>query len=84
MNNLSFSTAEPRANTMGYRSPEDILRNACSKVTDMWSLGCILAELKTGTILFEAGYRTELLKDMVEVTGTKLGRLLYFNALLSF
>lgn len=37
-----------------YRSPEIIFRSPYSFPIDMWSLGCILAELKLGEPLFPA------------------------------
>ena len=36
----------------------------------MWSLGCILAELKTGQLLFEAFDKKELVLKMIKVTNT--------------
>lgn len=34
-----------------YRSPEVMLRLPCDEKIDMWSLGCILAELFTGEMI---------------------------------
>ena len=47
--------------------PEVILKNPFSKAIDMWSLGCILAELKTGEVLFDAWEKYELLLQMKKV-----------------
>ncbi|GAX15006.1 CDC-like kinase [Fistulifera solaris] len=39
-------------NTRQYRAPEVILGTGWSMPSDMWSLGCILAELYSGELLF--------------------------------
>jgi serine/threonine protein kinase len=36
-----------------YRAPEVILGLSYSQKIDLWSLGCILAELSTGYVLFQ-------------------------------
>jgi serine/threonine protein kinase len=36
-----------------YRAPEVILGLAYGQKIDLWSLGCILAELSTGYVLFQ-------------------------------
>lgn len=41
-----------------YRAPEIILGIPCGKSVDMWSLGCILAELFSGIPLFPAGHNS--------------------------
>ena len=66
---MSSSTADP-PQTLIYMSPEAILSKAYSKAFDMWSLGCILAELKTGKVLFDAYDKWELLQDMRTVRNT--------------
>lgn len=38
-----------------YRAPEVILGLAYGQKIDLWSLGCILAELATGYVLFQVG-----------------------------
>ena len=68
--NLSFSTAIPIAQTMAYMSPEVILTKVFTKAIDMWSLGCILAELKTGQILFNVLDEYELVLEMTKVMNT--------------
>lgn len=52
-----------------YRAPEVILGNRYSLAIDMWSLGCILAELYTGTPLFAGEDEADLLARMMEVLG---------------
>jgi len=53
-----------------YRSPEVIFGLRYDKSIDIWSLGCILAELYTGTPLFPGSDETEQLAMIMEVLGT--------------
>ena len=43
-----------------YRAPEVILGLPYDQKIDIWSFGCILAELLTGTVLFQVCYLTSL------------------------
>ncbi|KXS16268.1 kinase-like protein [Gonapodya prolifera JEL478] len=52
-----------------YRSPEVILGINYSMAIDMWSLGCILAELFTGYPLFPGENEQEQLACIMEVKG---------------
>ncbi|KAG1696663.1 Dual specificity tyrosine-phosphorylation-regulated kinase 2 [Nymphon striatum] len=52
-----------------YRSPEVILGIPYSTSIDMWSLGCILAELYTGCPLFPGENEIEQLACIMEVIG---------------
>ena len=52
-----------------YRSPEVILGYPYTEAIDMWSLGCILAELLTGKVLFRADNEVELLMLIIELNG---------------
>eukprot|EP00127_Corallochytrium_limacisporum_P001547 Clim_evm8s65 gene=Clim_evmTU8s65 len=52
-----------------YRSPEVILGQPYSLAIDMWSLGCILAELFTGYPLFPGENEEDQLLAMMEVLG---------------
>ncbi|KAG2180143.1 hypothetical protein INT43_003931, partial [Umbelopsis isabellina] len=52
-----------------YRSPEVILGMTYSMTIDMWSLGCILAELYTGYPLFPGENEQEQLACIMEVQG---------------
>lgn len=45
----SYSTVQTRH----YRSPEVILRHGFDYMADIWSAGCVMFELATGTLLFE-------------------------------
>uniref|UniRef100_A0A6I8PEM5 dual-specificity kinase n=1 Tax=Ornithorhynchus anatinus TaxID=9258 RepID=A0A6I8PEM5_ORNAN len=50
-----------------YRSPEVILGRPYDTAIDMWSLGCILAELNTGSPLFAGENELEQLACIMEV-----------------
>ncbi|KAI0241746.1 Dual specificity tyrosine-phosphorylation-regulated kinase 4 [Lamellibrachia satsuma] len=52
-----------------YRSPEVILGLPYSMPIDMWSLGCILAELYTGYPLFPGENEVEQLACIMEIQG---------------
>jgi len=52
-----------------YRSPEVILGLSYNTSIDMWSLGCILAELYTGHPLFPGDNEIDLLMRVIEVLG---------------
>ncbi|XP_071453889.1 dual specificity tyrosine-phosphorylation-regulated kinase 4 [Hetaerina americana] len=52
-----------------YRSPEVILGLSYGPAIDMWSLGCILAELYTGYPLFPGENEVEQLACIMEVLG---------------
>ncbi|KZV91616.1 kinase-like protein [Exidia glandulosa HHB12029] len=52
-----------------YRSPEVILGMNYSMAIDMWSLGCILAELYTGYPIFPGENEQEQLACIMEVLG---------------
>jgi dual specificity tyrosine-phosphorylation-regulated kinase 2/3/4 len=52
-----------------YRAPEVILGVGYSKAIDMWSFGCILAEMHLGRPLFPGESEIELLMYIAEVKG---------------
>ncbi|KAI7824412.1 kinase-like domain-containing protein [Gamsiella multidivaricata] len=52
-----------------YRSPEVILGMSYNMAIDMWSLGCILAELYTGYPLFPGENEQEQLACIMEIQG---------------
>lgn len=53
-----------------YRSPEVVLGNKYDMAVDMWSLGCVAAELFLGLPLFPAAGELDLLSRMTDVLGT--------------
>ncbi|XP_047328666.1 dual specificity protein kinase YAK1 homolog isoform X2 [Impatiens glandulifera] len=52
-----------------YRSPEVLLGYQYSTAIDMWSLGCIVAELFLGLPLFPGASEYDLLKRMIKILG---------------
>jgi len=59
-----------------YRAPEIMLGIAYTSCIDMWSLGCILAELYTGFPLFPGESELEQMLCIMEVLGEPPARLL--------
>jgi dual-specificity kinase/CDC-like kinase len=56
-------------NTRQYRAPEVILGVGWSLPSDLWSAGCILAELYTGELLFSTHDNLEHLALMEKIIG---------------
>ncbi|URE39949.1 Protein kinase domain [Musa troglodytarum] len=52
-----------------YRSPEVVLGYPYTASIDMWSLGCIVAELFLGLPLFPGASEYDLLKRMIQILG---------------
>ena len=52
-----------------YRSPEVILRIKYTEKVDIWSLGCIMAELYTGEPLFPGNNEQEQIELIMELCG---------------
>lgn len=52
-----------------YRSPEVLLRLPYDNAIDMWSLGCILVELHTGSPLFDGQDEIDQLLKIIQVLG---------------
>ncbi|XP_015966835.1 uncharacterized protein LOC107490575 [Arachis duranensis] len=52
-----------------YRAPEVILGLSYDKKIDIWSLGCILAELCTGNVLFQNDSPATLLARVIGIIG---------------
>nr|XP_032806108.1 dual specificity tyrosine-phosphorylation-regulated kinase 4-like [Petromyzon marinus] len=55
--------------TRAYLAPEAFLGHAASFPVDMWALGCTVAELVTGSVLFPAVGRYDQLPCYMEVLG---------------
>jgi len=53
-----------------YRSPEVVLGHKYTMSIDMWSLGCVAAELFLGLPLFPAACELDLLRRIIETRGT--------------
>jgi len=57
--------------TRWYRAPELLLNNATvTKQVDMWSVGCIFAELLGREVLFRGANPVDQLKKVIAVVGT--------------
>lgn len=64
---VSFPSVYTYIQSRFYRSPEVILGHPYSMAIDMWSLGCILAELYTGYPLFPGESEVEQIACIMEV-----------------
>ncbi|KAM4722280.1 mitogen-activated protein kinase 12-like [Rhinophrynus dorsalis] len=75
---LDFGLARPTENEMTgyvvtrwYRAPEVILNwMHYNQTVDIWSVGCILAEMITGHVLFPGGDYFDELNKIIEVIGS--------------
>jgi len=56
--------------TLWYRAPEVLLGTAYATPVDMWSVGCIFAELFTRKPLFPGQYEVDQLAKIFEMLGT--------------
>lgn len=65
----SFAAVYTYIQSRFYRSPEVILGMNYHMAIDMWSLGCILAELYTGFPIFPGENEQEQLSCIMEVLG---------------
>ena len=59
-----------------YRAPEVMLALPYTAAIDMWSLGCILAELHTGSPLFPADSELDLFTYIIDINGLPPAELL--------
>lgn len=55
-------------NTRQYRSPEVILEQGWDEKSDMWSIGCVVAEMYTGELLFPTHANAEHLAMIERVS----------------
>ena len=59
------------ARRLWYRAPELLLRKATyAQEIDMWSIGCVLAEIATSNVLFEGDSEIEQLFKIFSLLGT--------------
>lgn len=68
---LLFSAVYTYIQSRFYRSPEVILGHSYNMAIDMWSLGCIMAELYTGYPLFPGENEVDQLACIMEVRGSR-------------
>lgn len=62
-------TLSPYVQSRSYRAPEVILGLPYDQRIDLWSLGCVLAELWTGFVLFQNDSAQSLLARVVGIVG---------------
>jgi serine/threonine protein kinase len=65
--NIYYDTFEVQS--LFYRAPEVVIGLEFNTAIDMWSVGCILAEMLLGTPLFSCRNNAELLESMMDVLG---------------
>ncbi|XP_053291815.1 dual specificity tyrosine-phosphorylation-regulated kinase 4-like [Pleuronectes platessa] len=68
----SFFTTErdkPQVFTLSYMSPELLLGKKCRTAIDMWSLGCIVAELHLSQRLFKGPDTHSIFSSIMELIG---------------
>lgn len=71
----SFFYENPPADGVGtplsYRAPEATFDQQASFWSDIWALGCIIFEIRSGTPLFESFFEgpTEVMRQMVQTLG---------------
>ncbi|KAL0219837.1 hypothetical protein P9112_005490 [Eukaryota sp. TZLM1-RC] len=64
-------TMTPGVTTLGYKAPEMLLGDTnYTNAVDMFSLGCVFAQLVTGEALFETGYELGDLGCMIDIMGS--------------
>jgi serine/threonine protein kinase len=68
---VGYSQKAPYMQTRFYRAPEVLLRQQFGPLVDVWSLGCVAAELFLGNPLFPGGDEI----DMLRLIQLKLGLL---------
>ncbi len=68
--NRHFDIRSPKVATLYYRAPEIITGEKYSFEIDVWSAGCILAEMYTGSCLFKIDNETDLLEYQYYLMGT--------------
>ena len=67
---IPIKTLTHEVETLWYRAPEILLgSNKYTKGVDMWSMGCILAELLLGKPVFPGTSTLNQLDRVMEVTG---------------
>ncbi|KAG0538090.1 hypothetical protein BDA96_03G205100 [Sorghum bicolor] len=68
----SPDTSRPVQGTLGYMAPEQLMgdMDGCSTPVDMWSLGCVMAELVSGKPIFKVEVSVcEHLAEIVRLLG---------------
>ncbi|KAI3364081.1 hypothetical protein L3Q82_010909, partial [Scortum barcoo] len=63
--------------TLWYRSPEVLLGHPFSEAIDVWSLGCIGAEMLLGTPLFPANNEYDMMRHIIHTIGKPPDHMIY-------
>eukprot|EP00753_Platysulcus_tardus_P014048 PLAT4001.3.p1 GENE.PLAT4001.3~~PLAT4001.3.p1 ORF type:complete len:457 (-),score=112.84 PLAT4001.3:69-1391(-) len=66
---LGFAVTDRLVTTRHYRAPEVVLQQQWSYSIDLWSIGCIMAELASGQLLFNVHSDSQHLLAMQVVLG---------------
>jgi dual specificity tyrosine-phosphorylation-regulated kinase 2/3/4 len=66
---MNYKTGFTYVQSRYYRAPEIVLGLPYNQAADMWSFGCIIAELKSGRPLFPAVDENELLEFFIMMIG---------------
>jgi serine/threonine protein kinase len=61
---VGYSQKAPYVQTRFYRAPEVLLRQQYGPLVDIWSLGCVAAELFLGNPLFPGGDEIDMLRQI--------------------
>ncbi|XP_057702163.1 dual specificity tyrosine-phosphorylation-regulated kinase 4-like isoform X1 [Corythoichthys intestinalis] len=64
-----FIRGRPTNQTLAYMAPERLLGKCCTTASDMWSLGCTLAELDWGLFLFKGKDKGDIFNCITRVLG---------------
>ncbi|XP_049590700.1 dual specificity tyrosine-phosphorylation-regulated kinase 4-like isoform X1 [Syngnathus scovelli] len=64
-----FIRGRPTNQTLAYMAPERLLGRCCTTASDMWSLGCTLAELDWGLFLFKGKDKGDIFNCITKVLG---------------
>nr|XP_057911943.1 dual specificity tyrosine-phosphorylation-regulated kinase 4-like isoform X1 [Doryrhamphus excisus] len=64
-----FIRGRPINQTLAYMAPECLVGKCCTTASDMWSLGCTLAELDWGLFLFKGKDKADIFNCITRVLG---------------
>ncbi|XP_061893532.1 dual specificity tyrosine-phosphorylation-regulated kinase 4-like isoform X2 [Entelurus aequoreus] len=64
-----FIRGRPTNQTLAYMAPERLVGKCCTTASDMWSLGCTLAELDWGLFLFKGKDKAAIFNCITRVLG---------------
>ncbi|XP_054641321.1 dual specificity tyrosine-phosphorylation-regulated kinase 4-like isoform X1 [Dunckerocampus dactyliophorus] len=64
-----FIRGRPTNQTLAYMAPERLVGKCCTTASDMWSLGCTLAELDWGLFLFKGKDKADIFNCITRVLG---------------